>query len=65
MNQQPSIPDLDKSKSLLAKLRRTRLELQETNLELAEINAKLADEIRQQRLKRVRGSLAEKTTGSI
>lgn len=62
MNQQPSIPDLETSKRLLANLRRTRLELQETNLELAEVNAKLANEIRQQRLNRVRNTLAKKIT---
>lgn len=64
MNQQPSIADLETSKRLLANLRRTRLELQETNLELAQVNAKLADEIREQRLKRIRNTLAEKATTS-
>jgi hypothetical protein len=60
MNQQLRIPDLETSKRLLANLRRTRLELQETNLELADINARLADELREQRLQRVRGFLADR-----
>lgn len=57
MNKQPRIPDPETSKRLLANLRRTRLEVQEVNLELGEINAMLAEQLRQQRLNRVRISL--------
>jgi hypothetical protein len=61
MNKQPRIPDPETSKRLLANLRRTRLEVQEVNLELGEINAMLAEQLRQQRLNRVRISLDSST----
>ncbi|MEG4342189.1 hypothetical protein QUB70_02705 [Microcoleus sp. A003_D6] len=61
MNKQPRIPDPETSKRLLANLRRTRLEVQEVNLELGEINAMLAEQLRQQRLNRVRLSLDSST----
>ncbi|MEZ2275502.1 MAG: hypothetical protein ACBR12_01170 [Microcoleus sp.] len=61
MNKQPRIPDPETSKRLLANLRRTRLEVQEVNLELGEINAMLAEQLRQQRLNRVRRSLDSST----
>ncbi|MGL5063386.1 MAG: hypothetical protein ACRC62_25680 [Microcoleus sp.] len=61
MNKQPRIPDPETSKRLLANLRRTRLEVQEVNLELGEINAMLAEQLRQQRLNRVRQSLNNST----
>lgn len=57
MTQQPRIPDSATSKRLLDNLRRSRLELAESNLELAEISALLEHDLRQQQLKRVRGSL--------
>jgi hypothetical protein len=57
MNKQPRIPDPETSKRLLANLRRSRMEVQEVNLELGEINAMLAEQLREQRLKRVRRSL--------
>lgn len=57
MNKQPHIPDPETSKRLLANLRRSRMEVQEVNLELGEINAMLAEQLREQRLKRVRRSL--------
>ena len=61
MNKQPHIPDPETSKRLLANLRRTRLEVQEVNLELGEINAMLAEQLRQQRLNRVRRTLDSST----
>ena len=61
MNKQPHIPDPGTSKRLLANLRRSRMEVQEVNLELAEINAMLAEQLREQRLKRVRRSLNNST----
>ncbi|HCV31974.1 MULTISPECIES: hypothetical protein [Microcoleaceae] len=61
MNKQPRIPDPETSKRLLANLRRTRLEVQEVNLELGEINAMLAEQLRQQRLNRVRRALDSST----
>ena len=64
MTNQPQIPDPETSKRLLANLRRTRLELEESNLELAEVNAQLEHKLRQQRLKRVRGSLSVLTAKS-
>jgi hypothetical protein len=57
MTLQPRIPDSATSKRLLDNLRRSRLELAESNLELAEISAFLENDLRQQQLKRVRGSL--------
>ena len=62
MNKQPRIPDPETSKRLLSNLRRTRMEVQEVNLELGEINAMLAEQLRQQRLNRVRRSLHSSTT---
>ena len=62
MNKQPRIPDSETSKRLLSNLRRTRMEVQEVNLELGEINAMLAEQLRQQRLNRVRRSLHSSTT---
>jgi hypothetical protein len=61
MNKQPRIPDPETSKRLLANLRRSRMEVQEVNLELGEINAMLAEQLREQRLKRVRRSLNSST----
>ncbi|GCL34896.1 hypothetical protein PA905_18750 [Planktothrix agardhii CCAP 1459/11A] len=61
MNKQPRIPDPETSKRLLANLRRSRMEVQEVNLELGEINAMLAEQLREQRLKRVRRSLNNST----
>lgn len=61
MNKQPRIPDPETSKRLLSNLRRTRMEVQEVNLELGEINAMLAEQLRQQRLNRVRRSLQSST----
>jgi hypothetical protein len=61
MNKQPHIPDPETSKRLLANLRRSRMEVQEVNLELGEINAMLAEQLREQRLKRVRRSLNSST----
>ena len=61
MNKQPHIPDPETSKRLLANLHRTRMEVQEVNLELGEINAMLAEQLRQQKLKRVRQSLTRST----
>ena len=58
MNKQPRIPDAETSKGLLANLRRSRLEIVEINLQLDEISAKLEQELREQKLKRVRKSLA-------
>ncbi len=58
MDKQPRIPDSETSKRLLANLRRTRLEMEEFNLQLDEISAKLEEELREQKLKRVRKSLA-------
>ena len=57
MNKQPRIPDPETSKRLLANLRRTRMEVQEVNLELGEINTLLAEQLRLQRLNRIRRSL--------
>jgi hypothetical protein len=57
MTRQPHIPDPETSKRLLDNLRRSWLELAESNLELAEISALLENDLRQQQLKRVRGSL--------
>jgi hypothetical protein len=61
MTLQPRIPDSATSKRLLDNLRRSRLELAESNLELAEISALLENDLRQQQLKRVRGSLQNNT----
>ncbi|SKB11928.1 conserved hypothetical protein [Planktothrix sp. PCC 11201] len=61
MNKQPHIPDPETSKRLLANLRHSRMEVQEVNLELGEINAMLAEQLREQRLKRVRRSLNNST----
>jgi hypothetical protein len=61
MNKQPRIPDPETSKRLLANLRRSRMEVQEVNLELGEINAMLAEQLCEQRLKRVRRSLNNST----
>jgi hypothetical protein len=61
MTQQPRIPDSAISKRLLDNLRRSRLALAESNLELAEISALLENDLRQQQLKRVRGSLHNNT----
>jgi hypothetical protein len=61
MTLQPRIPDAATSKRLLDNLRRSRLELAESNLELAEISALLENDLRQQQLKRVRGSLQNNT----
>jgi hypothetical protein len=61
MTQQPHIPDSATSKRLLDNLRRSRLALAESNLELAEISALLENDLRQQQLKRVRGSLHNNT----
>ena len=61
MNKQPHIPDPETSKRLLANLRRSRMGVQEVNLELGEINAMLAEQLREQRLKRVRRSLNNST----
>ncbi|MEG4349307.1 hypothetical protein QUA74_06155 [Microcoleus sp. LAD1_D3] len=61
MNKQPRIPAPETSKRLLSNLRRTRMEVQEVNLELGEINAMLAEQLRQQRLNRVRRSLHSST----
>ncbi|HLO52390.1 MAG TPA: hypothetical protein VK211_28580 [Kamptonema sp.] len=61
MNKQPHIPDTETSKRLLANLHRARMEVQEVNLELGEINAMLAEQLRGQRLKRVRRSLNNST----
>ncbi|MDF0556879.1 hypothetical protein [Kamptonema sp. UHCC 0994] len=61
MNKQPHIPAPETSKRLLANLRRSRMEVQEVNLELGEINAMLAEQLREQRLKRVRRSLSNST----
>jgi hypothetical protein len=61
MTQQSRIPDLATSKRLLDNLRRSRLVLAESNLELAEISALLENDLRQQQLKRVRGSLQNNT----
>ena len=58
MKKQPRIPDTQTSKRLLANLRRTRLEIQEINLQLDEISAKLDEELREQKLQRIRKSLA-------
>jgi hypothetical protein len=57
MTLQPRIPDSATSKRLLDNLRQSRLELAESNLELAEISALLENDLRQQQLKRVKGSL--------
>jgi hypothetical protein len=57
MNKQPRIPDPETSKRLFANLRRSRMEVQEVNLELGEINAMLTEQLREQRLNRVRRSL--------
>ena len=54
---QPHAPDSETSKRLLANLRQTRLEMREFNLELEEIMARLEQDLRQQRLQRVRSSL--------
>jgi hypothetical protein len=62
MNKQPRIPDPETSKRLLSNLRRTRMEVQEVNLELGEINAMLAEQLRHQKLNRVRRSLHSSTT---
>lgn len=61
MNKQPRIPDPETSKRLLANLRRTRMEVQEVNLELGEINTLLAEQLRLQRLNRIRRSLNSST----
>ncbi|MEG4421047.1 hypothetical protein QUA70_21000 [Microcoleus sp. LAD1_D5] len=61
MNKQPRIPAPETSKRLLSNLRRTRMEVQEVNLELGEINAMLAEQLRQQRLNRVRRLLHSST----
>jgi hypothetical protein len=65
MTQQPHIPDSATSKRLLDNLRRSRLELAESNLELAEISALLENDLRQQQLKRVRGSLLQNNTERV
>jgi hypothetical protein len=58
MDKQPRIPDKETQARLLANLRRTRLEMEEFNLQLDEISARLDQEIREQKLTRVRKSLA-------
>jgi hypothetical protein len=58
MNKQPHIPDPETSKRLLANLRRTRLEMEEFNLQLDEIIARFEQDLSQQKLQRVRRSLA-------
>lgn len=53
------MPDPEKVKQTVAKLRQARLELAEVNQEWAEINARLEENIRQQKLKRIRHSKQE------
>lgn len=56
MTENYPLPDPEKVKLTVAKLRQTRLELQEFGLELEEIIALLEKDIRQQRLKRLQKS---------
>lgn len=56
-NDQPRMPELEVDKRLLANMRQNRLRVEEAMLELEEITAKLENDIRQQRLARVRRSL--------
>jgi hypothetical protein len=58
MNKKPRIPDPETSKRLLANLRRARLELDEVNLQLEEVSAMFEQELREQKLKRVRLKLS-------
>ena len=58
MNKQPRIPDAETSKRLLTNLRKTNLEMQEFNLQLNELIARFEQELCEQKLKRVRQSLA-------
>jgi phage shock protein A len=58
MDKQPRIPDTETSKRLLTNLRRTRLEMEEFNLQLDQIIARFEQELSQQKLQRVRRSLA-------
>lgn len=61
MTTQPRVPEAETSKRLLANLRRHRLELDQVNLQLEEISALFEQELRQQKINRVRRSLADLT----
>jgi phage shock protein A len=64
MDKQPRIPDTETSKRLLTNLRRTRLEMEEFNLQLDQIIARFDQELSQQKLQRVRRSLANLETAN-
>ena len=57
MTNQPSMPDPSVDQRLLGNLRRSSLEMQELGLQFDELIAKLDEEIRQQKLNRVRKSV--------
>jgi hypothetical protein len=58
MTNQPLMPDPSVDQRLLGNLRRARLEIEELGLQLDEVLARFDEEIRQQRLKRIRQSLS-------
>ena len=64
MDKQPRIPDTETSKRLLTNLRRTKLEMEEFNLQLDQIIARFDQELSQQKLQRVRRSLANLETAN-
>jgi hypothetical protein len=57
MNRQPSMPDPSVDKKLLGNLRRARLEMEEVGLQLDSVIARFDEQIRQQRLNRLKQSL--------
>lgn len=61
MINQPSIPDPEKVRQTVAKLRRSRLAMEEATLELEELTARLEHDIRQKRLARLRQVLSGST----
>jgi hypothetical protein len=58
MSNPPSMPDSVVEQRLLGNLRRARLEMEEVGLQLDAVLARFDEEIRQQRLKRVKKSLS-------
>jgi hypothetical protein len=58
MDKKPRIPDTETSKRLLNNLRRARLELDEANLQLEDVSAMFEQELREQKLKRVKQKLS-------
>jgi hypothetical protein len=54
---QPPMPDPSVDQHLLGNLRRSRIEMEELGVQFDELIAKLDEEIRQQKLNRVRKSV--------